>query len=437
MREHGAPRSTIELIFHPEFGSALAGKVVLVTGFWAQTMLFVVLTYERTGSAAWVGAVTAAQLLPQLCLALLSGSMADKRGPQLPIVSGGICSGLGCIGLALWIGIPQTANAVPVQIPLLTASAVSGIGIALASSAMQAVPPRLSAPSERARAMSLNFLPTALARTLGPIAGAGLASALGSVPTLAIVGGACLGAAVIFLFIRRLGSPGSDTAHEHRLGGVVRYLRADRPLLAVLSGVAVIGVGSESAITLAPPLANVLGIGAPGAGWVTGAFGVGGLVGVVGFRVCSRYCRPGTAGCLAMFLLGASMTAIGIAPSLPFATAMLVVAGASMVTGITAFSIIVQQRSPAAFLGRVMAVWIMAFSGIRPLAGLALGFASDHASTLTAVIGAGILTVGGTLGVRWGLGEQRRSPAELSQGGGAPTLTSSGRGPHSGPSLDE
>jgi predicted MFS family arabinose efflux permease len=389
----GVPRNSLQLILDPEFGSALVGKVILVTAFWAQTMLLVVLTFQQTGSAASVGAVTAAQLLPQLALALVSGGMADKRGPQIPVVSGGICTGLGCIGLALWLATPDTAGAIPVQVPLLIASTVCGIGIALASAAIQAVPPRLSSPSERSAAMSLNFLPTALARTLGPIGATLLAFALGTIPTLAIVGASCLAASCIFMAIRRLGTPGHEMMPLNGLRDVLAYLRTDKPLLGVLAAVAALGAGSEAAVTLAPSMGNMLGIGASGAGWVTAAFGVGGLVGVVGFRVSTRFFRPENIGCCSMILLGGSMASVGLAPSLPFATALLVVGGASMVMGVTGFSIVAQQRSPAPFLGRVMALWVMAFTGVRPLAGIVLGFASDHASTATALVGTGVITV--------------------------------------------
>jgi hypothetical protein len=84
----------------------------------------------------------------------------------MPIVLGGICTGLGCLGLALWLSIPETSGALAVQMPILASSAICGVGIALASAAMQAVPPRLSSPDERGAALSLNFLPTALARTV-------------------------------------------------------------------------------------------------------------------------------------------------------------------------------------------------------------------------------------------------------------------------------
>lgn len=375
------------------------GKMILVTGFWAQTMLFVVLTFEQTGSAVSVGAVTAAQLLPQLALALVSGGMADKRGPQIPVVSGGICTGLGCIGLALWLATPGTTGAVPVQLPLLIASTVCGIGIALASAAIQAVPPRLSAPSERSSAMSLNFLPTALARTLGPIGASLLVFALGTILTPGIVGASCLVASCIFMAIRRLGTPGQEMTSLNGLQDVLAYLWSDKPLLGALAAGAALGAGSEAAITVAPSIGNMLGVGAPGAGWVTAVFGIGGLVGVVGFGVLCRFFRPENIGCCSMILLGGSMASVGSAPSLPLAAALLVVGGASMMMGVTGFSIVAQQRSPAPFLGRVMALWVMALTGVRPVAGIMLGLVSDYASTTAALVGAGALTVLATGGV--------------------------------------
>jgi predicted MFS family arabinose efflux permease len=331
----------------------------------------------------------------------------------MPIVLGGICTGLGCLGLALWLSIPETSGALAVQMPILASSAICGVGIALASAAMQAVPPRLSSPDERGAALSLNFLPTALARTVGPVAGASLSLAVGSVPTLAIVGGVCLLASSIFLFLPRLRTRAKKTVPQHRLKHVLGHLRTDRPLIAVLAAVAAIGAGSEAAITLAPSIGNLLGIGAAGAGWITAAFGAGGLVGVIGFRVSVRFFPTQMVGCSSMMVMGASMAVLGATPPLPLATTLLVLAGASMVMSITGFSILAQQRSPAPFLGRVMALWVMAFTGVRPVAGLALGFVSDHASTTAALITAGATTVAATAGVYLGLGGTKLDDAEI------------------------
>lgn len=405
-------RSALQLVFSAEFGSALAGKMLMNTAFWAQTMLFVVLTYELTGSAAWVGAVTAAQVIPQLFLALASGSMADRRGPQIPVVSGGVCAGVGCIGLAIWLQLPPGDRDIPAQWPIMLAALVSGVGIALASSAMQAVPPRLSEVNEHATAMSLNFLPSALARTLGPVAGSFLGTALGPVTTLGIIGISSLVAASVFLFIRRLATPEGTAVSRRGLRPVFRHVWRDKSLLAVLGAVAAIGAGAEAAITLAPSIGQLLRIGASGAGWVTGAFGLGGLVGVVTFRLCGRFMGPAAIGCLSMMALAGSMILVALVPTLPFATVMLVVGGASMVMGITAFSVLGQQLSPAEFLGRVMALWVMAFAGVRPVAGLTLGFVSDHFSTAVSVAGAGVFTAVTTCGVYYYVRERPQMAAK-------------------------
>ncbi len=382
------PRNALQLILSLEFGSALIGKTILVTAFWAQTMLFVVLTFERTGSAAWVGLVLAAQLLPQVFLAILSGSMADKRGPRIPIVLGGLCAGTGSISLAIWLEIPALANLIPVEMPLLASSVICGVGIALASAALQAVPPRLSRPNEHATAMSLNFLPSALGRTLGPLVGAWLGSAVGPILTLAILAGICFVSASVFLLIRRLGTPSITTGGPRRLRDVTKHVWNDKPLLAAICAAAAISAAAEASVTLAPNIGSLLGIGTVGAGWVTGAFGLGGLAGILTYRVFTTFLRPQSVGLLSMVILGVSLALVGLVPSLGFATAMLILGGASMVMGITAFGVVVQQRAPAQFLGRIMAIWVMAFSGVRPVSGLVLGLVSDHVSTTSAILGA-------------------------------------------------
>lgn len=372
----------------PAFGASLVAKITLLTCFWAQMVAMAVLAYEATGSAVWVGITTAVQIAPQLLLALPSGSMADKRGPMAPIVAGGIAMAVGCLSLGLWFAVPGLHDRLPAIVPILLATVICGVGVALASAPMQAVAPRLSRPNEYVAAMSLNFLPAALGRTTGPVLAAVLIVIAGSTATLIVVGAAALCAASVFACIRKLRN-GSAARERVRLGKVLTYVSHDRHLLAAIGAVAAIGAASEAAITLGPAYAITLELSGADGGWVTGAFGLGGLLGVVVFNLTNRVFRPATNGCLGMAFLGLSLVLAGVIPVFAFATAMLILGGASMVVGITAFGIIVQQRSPGEYLGRVMGLWVIAFTGVRPLAGVALGAVSDHISTALAFACAG------------------------------------------------
>jgi hypothetical protein len=84
-----------------------------------------------------------------------------------------------------------------------------------------------------------------------------------------------------------------------------------------------------------------------------------------------------------------------------------------MVVGITAFSIGIQQRCPPAMRGRVMALWVIAFSGVRPVAGPILGFTSDHFSTMTAMTATGLFMLLATFVVY--VGARRKFATSLAQ----------------------
>src|SRR5829696_1820642 len=95
------PRTVRQLLVDRDFGLLFWGKmasVVAVWGFFAST---VTLAFQITGSASWVGVVGAANLVPQLGLALPAGRLSDSRGPRVPIVVGVVMSGSASIALGL------------------------------------------------------------------------------------------------------------------------------------------------------------------------------------------------------------------------------------------------------------------------------------------------------------------------------------------------
>lgn len=388
------PRSSWQLVQDRDFGIAFWAKSVLVTGVWAQTMVFVVLTYRLTGSATWVGVVGAAQLVPQVTLALASGALADRYGPARPIILGGIISGLGCAIMAAWLTTGWHAGT---SVALTGTSLTCGVGMALFAPALQAIVPMLVRVDEVSTAAALNFVPTTLARTVGPAFGALLMSAVSARESLIIVGTVFVASAATFNLVHM---PPLDPSPSH--GGrpvpVLRYVRSDIGLLTMFGAVAALGAGSEVAITLAPVLGHRLG-GTSAPGWITSAFGLGGVAGVLAHGFLRRRMSPTVEGCLAMVILGAAMGIAGgsVLPSTTLFALML--SGAASVLGITAFSVAIQARSPHAILGRLMGLWVVAFCGARPVAALALGATAEQFSMTAALLGAAALLVAASCAV--------------------------------------
>ena len=155
--------------------------------------------------------------------------MSDQYGPLRLIVIGGLVSGLSAIGLAAWVGVYGLGSGVLGAVPLLIASLSFGCGVAVWTPAVHAIVPELVSSAELSSAVALNFVPTAVARTIGPAGGAALAVSIGPVATLAAVGVGYVVAALAIFLIRSgqrmaLGSSRTRVAvgvrRQHRGHGV-------------------------------------------------------------------------------------------------------------------------------------------------------------------------------------------------------------------------
>ena len=386
------PRSSLRLMFDPTFGVVFWVKLVMQTAVWAFIMISAILTFKLTDSAAWVGIVGAAVMLPQLGLALLSGRLSDQYGPVRQLVSGSLISGAAVLAWSLWFAFSDVGPDVK-ALALLIASLVFGVGLALSSPAQQSIVPLLVTPEELPAAVGLNFVPMTLARTAGPALGALGLSAWGPVPATLLVGSVTLLVIPCFWLIQRRLDQDFTAAGDHRILSALKLVWTHKPLLLSLLGVAAIGAGSEAAVTLSPVVASSLGESSSGGGVLTAAFGLGGLIGVILHRLFEGRGSAGVHGCVAMIFLGGAVIVAPLGGTLAFAAGVLVLGGAGMVAGFTAFSIAVQLGSPPEMLGRVMALWTLAAAGFRPPAAVVLGFVADHFSMATALIGAGLFMV--------------------------------------------
>lgn len=367
-------RTSLQLVRDRDFGIVFWGKGSNLIANWAFTVITVIVAYDLTGSPVWSGAASAAQMAPQMMLTLLSGRLSDSHGERRLIVAGGLVSGLPCIVLALWFWLAGDRGLVAV-IALLVCTFVSGCGMALSAPALQSIVTRLVRPEELSTAVSLNFFPMALARTIGPAGGALLLIATGPAVSVLIVG-AVLVLTALCVHLARLPGLVREGDSDTRIWAAVRYVFRDRVILACLLGVAAVGAGSEPAITLAPALADSVGR-QDATGLIVAAFGAGGGLGIFVHRILRIWLSSLTEGIVAMCALAGTVALVSWVGGLELMLAVMVVAGCSMVTCITAVSITVQMRCELSMLGRVMAMWVFAFAGIRPIAALGIAYVTE------------------------------------------------------------
>ena len=82
--------------------------------------------------------------------------------------------------------------------------------------------------------------------------------------------------------------------------------------------------------------------------------------------------------------LGGGCATLAAATVPAVAMAGFVVAGLGFGWAMTGLSTVVQERAPEELRGRIMALWLVAFLGSRPIAAAVLGGAADLLGVLTA-----------------------------------------------------
>jgi len=406
-------RRVPELLRDRVFGPYFIGQIVATMGVWIHNVAAAIVVWELTRSTTLVAAITIGQFAPQILLTPWSGARADRADRRRQLVAGTFITATGTGLLAAWSAGPGLEG-IPGAYAVVLAATIVGIGFAIGGPAAQALMPSLVRRSELPTAIAISSIPMTVARALGPAVGAVLITTSGPTVTFAVV--TILQVAYGLMMFSRRVSPSNGTRRDTRILAAVSYLGRNRPMGFLLIGVAIVGLGVDPVITLAPAFADALGGGGDLVGLIASAFGVGAILGFAvqpGLRRRIGLERSGTLG-LIVLACGLAPLALATVPSVAVAT--MLAAGAGMTLSLTAFTTAIQQRVPDVLRGRVMALWSIAFLGSRPLAAALSGVLADVAGEGVALYAAVLIILGGALLSRPSLTrEVRPEPTILSQ----------------------
>ena len=386
------PRGVVQLIRDPVVGPFMFGKMLSSSGIWAHNIVSGIVVFELTASATLVGVVTAAQFAPQLLLTSWSGARADRADRRRQLIIGRLITAAGSAALVLWsltLGLEGSAGAAAV----IASAFIIGVGFAFGGPALESLVPSLVRPSELASAVALNALPITLARALGPAIGALLVLAHG--PELAF-GAAALAHLVFAVVVARRIRPTPLTATgSTSMRSGFRHVRADRPIAALLIGIAAVGFGADPVITLGPAIAAEFDAGQGFVGALNSAFGVGSVLAFVVLGPLRKRLRSPRLGCLGLVLTAGGLSAVATMGHPALAIGGMLVAGVGMTFGLTSLTTLIQHRAPEQLRGRIMALWALAFVGTRPVAATVSGAVADLTDVTTALLLVAVLALGG------------------------------------------
>lgn len=383
--EGGPPaRSMLRVLFDPLYGPFFLGKLLASSGMWINNVVAAIVAFQLTHSALVVGLISIAQFVPQTLLAPLSGALADRGDRRRQLIVGRIIAASGSILLGGWI-LLVGVNGLPGIAPVLGATLIAGIGYTIGHPAMHSLVPALVRPQELATAIALSSMPFTVARAIGPAIGALVASTAG--PGYAFLAAAAgnLAFAVLLIPLKVGGRESREGKAKVTVRAGLAYVRRHADIMLLLLGVVAISFGADPVLTLTPAIAAETGAGSGGVGMMVSCFGIGAALALFFIRPLQNAVGIGRAATIGLMLMVVGN--LGAAASFSLVTAALSfgVAGVGMSVALPSFSTQIQQRVSDEFRGRVMALWIVAFQGTRPLAALMSGGLADAFSTQVAL----------------------------------------------------
>jgi MFS family permease len=356
------PAAAFALIRRRSFGPYFVGNALSASGTWFQNLAAALLIYRQTHSALLLGVLNFAQFLPILLLAPWAGGASDRfNRRRLLFVTQSVAIVLsGGLGLLAWYDLAPPAVVIADAIAL-------GIVSAFSAPAQQAMIPQLVEQHEVPTAVALNSMTFNLARAVGP------ATAALAVEYLGIPAAFGLNALSYLVFICALVMIGPQA--QELADGSVSHLRASvdllrrRPQLIVfLVIVAAVGFASDPVNTLAPAWAHAFGEKDTTAGYIIGVFGAGAVT--AGLVVAGRVGGSRRRMFATLLLLGGGLVAFSLSPWLELALPFLFVAGFGYLASNTHATSRLQLGVEPWERGRIMALWSVAFLGLRPFASI-------------------------------------------------------------------
>jgi MFS family permease len=304
--------------------------------------------------------LTFSQFAPVLLLAPWTGGVADRFDRRRLLFGTQTASALLCGVLAVlaW-GEVATAGVV------IAFTATLGILNAFSNPAQTAMVASLVPRHDLPQAIALNSMTFNLARVIGPLGAAAVIAAYGIPTAFAVNAFSFLLLAGALLVIR---PREHERARRASLRDSFALLRADPRLIAYLAIVMTVSFSTDPVNTEAPALAHSFGLADAWAGAIVGAFGAGAVAAAL--LVAGRVAGSRRRMAATLALVGGGMVLFAASPWLALALGFLAVAGFGYLSSNTAATSRLQLGVADNQRGRIMALWSIAFLGIRPIASI-------------------------------------------------------------------
>ena len=325
---------------------------------------------ELTDSALMVGIALGLRNFPLLIVGIPAGVIADRGNRVRLLQISGVAMAIVTAALGLLVAVRMA-----VVWPVLVLTFVTGCARALHQTARQSYAHEIAGGDGLVHALALVALTSRVGGLVGSLLIGFLIARYGSAVAYLVVATGYLASAVAVLPARASARP-SATDNGSVGADVLDFLttiRRDRVLLQLMSLTAIAEVLGFSHQALLPSLArDVLRVGPGGLGVMTAARQVGGLAGIVLTSGLGAGRRYGPLFLTMLVAFGASLVALGFAPS--FAVVLLILVGANALGSATDVlaQTLIQLAVPSGLRGRAGGAWVVSI-GMAPLGQFQIG----------------------------------------------------------------
>ena len=388
------------------------GELISQTGSQVTTVALFVQVDRLTHSAAAVGLIGLAQLLPMIVASVLIGPVIDRRNRRRVLLGAQV--GLAVSSVTLLVA---SFSHHPVLAVLYLAAGINGAFVAVAMPTRAAMTPNLVPTTMLASAAAINQVMWNVAAIAGPalggliVAKVGLTWAYGF--DLATYG---VAAGFVLLLRPTPATPPADGEAEgwEAIKEGFRFLKGRRVLQSTFT-VDLVAMIFGMPRALFPRLAVVqFHRGPEVVGLLFSALSVGALIGALTSGWVGTVARPGRAILTAVVIWGLAIVGFGCSGrNLALAFGFLAVAGAADVISAVFRSSSQQLIVPDSLRGRLSAINILVVAGGARLGDFEAGMAGSLFSPFAAVVSGGLLCLAGVAVIaaavpqfsRWRVGE--------------------------------
>ena len=376
-------REALALLHAGPFRRYLIGTSISDTGTWMQIMAQGWIMSTLTDKAIMLGMVNFASGLPMIFLTMFGGSVADQFDKRRILIWTQVVQ----IALALVVGFLIFTGRIQIW-HIITVAGLLGIAFAFEYPALSALVPELVARDEIAGAVALDRAVFHCARLVGPSVGGVIVAAWGAAMAFFVNAFSFIAFIIALISLPRRPA-GSQEEEAQRASGIkdgFRYIRADKPSLAMVGMIATMTIFIFPTVSVMMPLyvRDVLHFGPDLLGYLMAASGVGSVFGAI---TLVSIAPPRRLGWMMFAALAVSVSVIGLSRVNAFALAaasLIVISfGLSLIFGLS--NTIVQERAPSHLRGRVSAVMGLSFFGLMPIAGLGVTSLADAIGMRTAL----------------------------------------------------